>query len=100
MGERRSPQARPLPAAEISQGEVITLANGHHLGFAQYGDSDGKLLLFFHGTPGSRVLGRGLGAAARRYGIRLIVELLTPQPVMVEHLIGPKSRRRDGRGRA
>jgi hypothetical protein len=42
MGERRSPQARPLPAAEISHGEVITLANGHHLGFAQYGGSDGK----------------------------------------------------------
>jgi hypothetical protein len=73
MGERRSPHARPLPVADIrTVGEVITLANGRRLGFAQYGDPAGKALLFFHGTRGSRLLGRGLDAAARRHGIRLI----------------------------
>ncbi len=53
-------------------GDVITLANGHRLGFAQCGDLDGGPLLFFHGTPGSRVLGLSLHEVARRHGIRVI----------------------------
>jgi pimeloyl-ACP methyl ester carboxylesterase len=33
---------------------MITLPDGRSLGYAQYGDTHGKPLLLFHGTPGSR----------------------------------------------
>jgi pimeloyl-ACP methyl ester carboxylesterase len=53
-------------------GQVLRLADGRQLGFADYGDPSGLPLFFFHGTPGSRRAGRFADQAARRRAIRLI----------------------------
>lgn len=50
----------------------LRLSDGRALGYAQYGQPDGRPLFFFHGTPGSRTLARLFDAVARRHGIRLI----------------------------
>ena len=42
------------------------------LGYAEYGDPDGWPLMFFHGTPGSRVMARFAASRAREMGVRLI----------------------------
>jgi pimeloyl-ACP methyl ester carboxylesterase len=46
--------------------------DGRRLAYATYGDPDGRPVLFCHGTPGSRLLGRLLDAAAAQRGVRLI----------------------------
>ena len=46
------------PRAEGS----IPLPDGRVLGFAEYGDPDGRLVLWFHGLPGGR---RQIPPAAR-----------------------------------
>ncbi|WP_225935476.1 alpha/beta fold hydrolase [Halobaculum magnesiiphilum] len=54
------------------QFQTVTLADDKQLAYAQYGDADGTPVLFFHGTPGSRLLGSLLEPAARERGIRVI----------------------------
>jgi pimeloyl-ACP methyl ester carboxylesterase len=51
---------------------MITLSDGRRLGYAEYGDPKGWPLMFFHGTPGSRVMARFAGPKARELGLRLI----------------------------
>ncbi len=51
---------------------VIRLSDGRWLGYAEYGDPAGWPLMFFHGTPGSRVMARFAAPKARELGIRLI----------------------------
>ncbi len=41
-----------------SEQRTLTLADGRVLGFAEYGDPSGFPVLLFHGTPGSRLVGR------------------------------------------
>ncbi|MGH8986833.1 MAG: alpha/beta fold hydrolase [Acidimicrobiia bacterium] len=52
---------------------TIPLPDGRRLGFAEYGDPNGPLVLWFHGTPGARrqvpPLARG---AAAELGLRLV----------------------------
>ena len=52
---------------------TIALADGRRLGFAEYGDPTGPLVLWFHGTPGARrqvpLIGR---RAAEELGLRLV----------------------------
>ncbi len=52
---------------------TIALADGRRLGFAEYGDPTGPLVLWFHGTPGARrqvpLIGR---RAAEVLGLRLV----------------------------
>ena len=52
--------------------KIITLADGRRLGFAEYGEANGLPLLFFHGTPGSRIMAGLAGAKAKELGLRLI----------------------------
>ena len=63
---------RSVPAPRLES--RIELADGRHIGLAEYGVPDGKVVLWFHGTPGGRrqmpVFGRE--AAAER-GIRLVM---------------------------
>lgn len=43
---------------EISQdnvSQIIELTDGRRLGFAEYGDSSGKPIIYFHGNYGSRL---------------------------------------------
>jgi len=42
------------------------------LAYATYGDPNGRTVLFCHGTPGSRLLGRLLDAPAAERGVRLV----------------------------
>jgi pimeloyl-ACP methyl ester carboxylesterase len=50
------------------------LPNGRHIGFAEFGDPAGDVVLWFHGTPGGRrqfpLIGR---RAAEKLGLRVIV---------------------------
>jgi pimeloyl-ACP methyl ester carboxylesterase len=50
------------------------LPDGRRLGFAEFGDPTGKLVLWFHGTPGGRrqfpLIGR---RAAEKLGLRVVV---------------------------
>lgn len=67
-------------------GSTIKLADGRRLGFGEYGDPQGWPLVFFHGTPGSRLMARFAAASAQEYGIRLLAPerpgygLSDPQP--------------------
>lgn len=56
---------------EVS-GRVLRLPDGRGLGFAEYGAPDGRPLLFFHGTPGARLMARFAHAVALRHRIRIV----------------------------
>lgn len=47
--------------------------DGRPVAYATYGASDGSPLLLFHGTPGSRLLGRLYDRLARERGVRVLV---------------------------
>jgi pimeloyl-ACP methyl ester carboxylesterase len=52
---------------------VVELADGRVLGFAEYGPSDGRAVLWFHGTPGAcRQVPPDAPDLAREHAIRLI----------------------------
>jgi pimeloyl-ACP methyl ester carboxylesterase len=53
-------------------GDSIRLRDGRTLAFAEYGDGRGRPLVFFHGTPGSRLAGSILDDGARRGSVRVI----------------------------
>ncbi|OGO50594.1 MAG: hypothetical protein A2148_04950 [Chloroflexi bacterium RBG_16_68_14] len=53
-------------------GNVLTLKDGRRLGYAEYGDPNGKPLFYFHGMPGSRLEGELADAAAKKLGVRVI----------------------------
>jgi pimeloyl-ACP methyl ester carboxylesterase len=53
--------------------QIITLADGRQLGYAEYGSSTGTPVLFCHGAPGSRLsIFADMDQAAAQRGIRLI----------------------------
>lgn len=52
---------------------TIRLADGRTLGYALLGDPDGKPLIFFHGTPGSRLMFSEDDAIAQVPGLRLVL---------------------------
>jgi pimeloyl-ACP methyl ester carboxylesterase len=58
--------------ADSRTARVLRLSDGRRLGYADYGDSQGAPVMFFHGTPGSRLVARYADRLARRRGIRLI----------------------------
>ncbi|HUS14301.1 MAG TPA: alpha/beta hydrolase [Chloroflexia bacterium] len=51
---------------------VLPLPDGRTLGYAEYGDPAGRPVLFFHGTPGSRLTRHADEAIARVAGARVI----------------------------
>ncbi|MEA5386534.1 alpha/beta hydrolase [Haloarculaceae archaeon H-GB11] len=51
---------------------TISLPDGRTLAFAEYGDPDGYPILFFHGTPGSRLGARMLADAASELDLRIV----------------------------
>lgn len=52
--------------------DVIRLSDGRRLGYAEYGDPDGTPVIFFNGTPGTRIKGAVAADAATRSRVRLI----------------------------
>src|SRR5438477_3366335 len=52
---------------------TFRLLDGRHLGFAEYGDAAGRVVFWFHGTPGARrQISPSARVAAEEFGIRLI----------------------------
>lgn len=56
----------------MDEDQTIELADGRTLGYAEYGDPTGRPVFFFHGTPGTRHLGRATHSIARTHGLRLL----------------------------
>jgi pimeloyl-ACP methyl ester carboxylesterase len=52
--------------------QTLTLAGGHKLGFAEYGDPGGKPVFWFHGFPDSRLEANFAHEAAAEIGVRVI----------------------------
>jgi pimeloyl-ACP methyl ester carboxylesterase len=52
--------------------KTLRLPDGRQLGYAEYGDPDGMPLLFFHGTPGSRLESSRIDPLARDLGVRVV----------------------------
>ncbi len=55
-----------------NENKILKLKDGRNLGYAEYGDSVGKPLFFFHGWPGSRFRSKGLNGIAKKMHIRII----------------------------
>jgi len=55
-----------------AEDNILILKDGRRLGYGDYGDPEGWPVLFFHGTPGSRLMARFAGGEAARQGVRLI----------------------------
>lgn len=56
----------------LAADNILILQDGRSLGYAEYGDPGGWPLLFFHGTPGSRVMARLAAGEAAALSVRLI----------------------------
>jgi pimeloyl-ACP methyl ester carboxylesterase len=52
---------------------VVELADGRSLAYAEHGDPDGRPVIAFHGTPGSRTQLAGAAQAAADAGVRLVL---------------------------
>jgi pimeloyl-ACP methyl ester carboxylesterase len=50
----------------------IRLPDGRRLGFADYGDPAGPLVVYFHGTPGSRIDAQLIRSEIEASGVRLV----------------------------
>jgi pimeloyl-ACP methyl ester carboxylesterase len=61
----------PAPTAIPRTDRTVTLRDGRSLAFAEWGDPDGRPLLFLHGRPGSRLLCPN-EQATKDAGVRLI----------------------------
>lgn len=51
---------------------IISVDDGRRIAYAEFGREDGVPVLFFHGTPGSRLLGSLFEQHAEDHGIRLL----------------------------
>jgi len=63
------------PRTDSHRGDVDTHRldrDGRTIAYATYGDPNGRPVVFCHGTPGSRLLGRLLDTPATRRGVRLV----------------------------
>jgi pimeloyl-ACP methyl ester carboxylesterase len=52
--------------------QTVRLGDGRRLGYAEWGDTGGRPLLYFHGWPGARVEARLADEAAKASAVRLI----------------------------
>lgn len=65
--------AKTSAAINPAHNQTITLPDGRKLGFAEYGDAQGrKTLLYFHGYPSSRVEAKVLHKLAAAHSIRIL----------------------------
>lgn len=56
----------------VKETNFLTLSCGRELCYAEYGDPQGRPLLFFHGWPSSRLQGYALDEVCREHGVRLV----------------------------
>jgi pimeloyl-ACP methyl ester carboxylesterase len=55
-----------------ARGRQVSLADGRHLGFAEWGDPEGIPVLLFHGIPGSRLFRHPDETLTCKAGVRLL----------------------------
>lgn len=70
MAKTTNPEPAQTHAPRLD--EIVRLRDGRRLAYAEYGESTGNPIFYFHGTPGSRLEGGFLGDAATRHLVRLI----------------------------
>jgi len=63
--------APPLETATDSPVSTVDTGRGR-VAYAEYGDDEDVPVLFFHGTPGSRLLGSVYAETARAHGVRVL----------------------------
>jgi pimeloyl-ACP methyl ester carboxylesterase len=61
-----------LPSAPERSSQVLRLADGRQIGFAEYGDPEGQPVIAIHGTPGSRLMFALTDATARARRLRIV----------------------------
>ena len=61
-----------LPSLPERSSQVLRLADGRQIGFAEYGDPEGQPVLAIHGTPGSRLMFALTDATARQRRLRIV----------------------------
>lgn len=54
------------------RGRIVPLEGGGHIAFDEYGDPQGRPVLFCHGWPSSRSMAQLTDEAAKRLGVRII----------------------------
>ena len=64
--------ANEAPGAIDRSSQVLRLADGRRIGFAEYGDPEGLPVLALHGTPGSRYMFALTDGAARARRLRVV----------------------------
>lgn len=73
-----APQAVPKGVTADRNGaterssQILRLADGRRIGFAEYGDPDGQPVLAIHGTPGSRLMFALTDVPARERRLRIV----------------------------
>jgi pimeloyl-ACP methyl ester carboxylesterase len=60
------------PVASDRTSQVLRLADGRRIGYAEFGDPQGATVLALHGTPGSRFMFALTDQAARARGLRIV----------------------------
>lgn len=61
--------ASPPPAESV---DYVSTDDDRRVAYAEYGDPAGRPVVFLHGTPGSRLLGRLFDDTAQRAGVRIL----------------------------
>lgn len=61
-----------LRLVEKIAGNTVMLHDGRRLGYAEWGDPQGRAVVYCHGHPGSRAEGRWCDDAAKAVGVRVI----------------------------
>jgi pimeloyl-ACP methyl ester carboxylesterase len=69
---RTSIGAEDRPGGSSRSSQILRLADGRQIGFAEYGDPEGLPVLALHGTPGSRFMFALTDRAARQRRLHII----------------------------
>ena len=56
----------------FTQSKYLSLKDGRQLAWGEFGDPDGKPVIFFHGWPGARLQGAIMDSSGRTLGLRII----------------------------
>jgi pimeloyl-ACP methyl ester carboxylesterase len=84
---RRPPGVRSITPPRLES--TVTVGRGRRLGYAEFGDPHGRLVLWFHGTPGGR---RQLSSSARDeaelLGLRVVLVARPGAGVSTDHKYG------------
>ena len=79
LPKKPTPPAIPLHGAQNckyildnSHSHTFTLLDGRKLGYADYGDPNGKPILYQHGIPGSRIEATRYHDLGKELGLRII----------------------------